>query len=136
MPPYQKPLPRIDADNRPFWEGCKRHELLLQRCLDCGKYIWYPRQFCGHCLSDNTEWVPASGKGTVYTFTVIRQTRARGFREEVPYVVAYIQLEEGVIIMSNVVRVAPEKVYIGMPVQVTFEDVTEEVTLPKFRPTG
>lgn len=136
MPPYQKPLPRIDADIRPFWEGCKRHELLLQRCLDCGRYIWYPRQFCGHCLSEKTEWVPASGKGTVYTFTVIRQTRARGFRDEVPYVVAYVQLDEGVIMMSNVVNIAPEKVHIGMPVRVTFDDVTEEVTLPKFRPAG
>jgi uncharacterized OB-fold protein len=136
MPSYQKPLPRIDADNRPFWEGCKRHELLLQRCLDCGRYIWYPRQFCGQCLSDNTEWVPASGKGTVHTYTIIRQTRARGFRDDVPYVLAYIELDEGVIMMSNVVRSAPENVHIGMPVQVTFEDVTEEVSLPKFRPTG
>jgi uncharacterized OB-fold protein len=136
MAPYQKPLPRIDADTQPFWEGCKRHELLLQRCLDCGRYIWYPRQFCGHCLSDNTEWVPASGKGTIYTYTVIRQTRARGFRDEVPYVVAYIELDEGVIMMSNVVRVAPEKLYVGMPVQVTFEAATEEVTLPKFRSAG
>jgi uncharacterized OB-fold protein len=136
MRSYQKPLPRIDTDTGPFWEGCKRRELLLQRCLDCGNYIWYPRHFCGHCLSDNSEWVPASGKGTVYTYTVIRQTRARGFRDEVPYVVAYIELDEGVIMMSNIVRVDPQKLHVGMPVQVSFDAATEEVTLPKFRPAG
>src|SRR3972149_11676871 len=93
---YEKALPHLDADTKPFWEYCKRHELRLQKCKDCGAYIWHPRRFCGDCLSDNTEWVKASGKGTVYTYTIVRPAYARGWHEEIPYVVAYIELEEGI----------------------------------------
>ena len=131
---YTKPLPRIDEESRGFWEACARHELYLQRCRDCGTTRFYPRALCPACLSSAIEWVRASGKGTVYTFTVTHQNQAPGFREEVPYVLAVVELAEGVRMMTNVVGCPPEDVRIGMPVEVVFEDVTPEVALAKFRP--
>ncbi|TMA99719.1 MAG: OB-fold domain-containing protein, partial [Deltaproteobacteria bacterium] len=89
---------------------------------------------CPACLSSATEWVRASGRGTVYSFTVTYQNQAAGFREELPYVLAIVELDEGVRMMTNVVGCAPDAVRIGMPVQVVFEDVTAEITLAKFRP--
>ena len=132
--PYRKPLPRIDEESRGYWEALARHELYLQRCRACGTFRFYPRALCPACLSDATEWVRASGRGTVYSFTVTYQNQAPGFREEVPYVLAIVELAEGVRLMTNVVGSSPETVRIGLPVEVVFEDVTPEITLPKFRP--
>ena len=131
---YTKPLPRIDEESRGFWEACARHEIYFQRCRDCGTTRCYPRALCPACLSSATEWVRASGKGTVYTFTVTHQNQAPGFREEVPYVLAVVELAEGVRMMTNIVGCPPEDVRIGMAVEVIFEDVTPEVALPRFRP--
>ena len=131
---YRKPLPRIDEESRGFWEALARHELYFQRCRDCGTKRLYPRALCPSCLSSATEWVRASGRGAIYSFTVTHQNQAPGFREELPYVLAIVELEEGVRLMTNVVGCAPETVRIGMPVAVVFDDVTPEVTLPKFRP--
>jgi uncharacterized OB-fold protein len=132
--PYKKFLPRIDEESRGYWEALARHELYFQRCRDCGKKRSYPRAVCPSCLSSNTEWVRASGKGTVYSFTVTHQNQAPGFREELPYVLAIVELAEGVRLMTNVIGCAPEQVRIGMAVAVAFEDCTPEITLPKFRP--
>src|SRR5207247_1198980 len=101
---------------------------------ECGTKRFYPRALCPRCLSSATEWVRASGWGTVYSFTVTHQNQAPGFREELPYVLAIVELDEGVRMMTNVVGCAPDAVRIGMPVQVVFEDVTAEITLAKFRP--
>ena len=131
---YAKPLPRIDEESKGFWEACQRHELYLQRCRGCQTLRYYPRSFCPSCLSEHIEWVRASGKATVYTFTVTHQNQAPGFRDALPYVLAYVELEEGVRLLTNIVGCAPTDVHIGMPVEVTFEDVTPHVTLPKFRP--
>ena len=131
---YRKPLPRIDEESRGFWEALARHELYFQRCRDCGTKRLYPRALCPSCLSSRTEWVRASGRGNVYSFSVTHQNQAPGFREELPYVLAIVELEEGVRLMTNVVGCASETVRIGMPVEVVFDDVTLEVTLPKFRP--
>ena len=133
---YPKPLPRIDEESKGFWEACQRHELYLQRCGECGAFRYYPRALCPSCLSDRTEWVPSSGKGTIYTFTVVYQNLAAGFRDELPYVLAYVELEEGVRMLTNIVGCPPEAVRIGMPVEVVFEDVTPAVTLPKFKPVS
>ncbi|MFQ5852919.1 MAG: Zn-ribbon domain-containing OB-fold protein [Candidatus Binatia bacterium] len=127
-------LPTIEGETRRYWEAAARHQLLIQRCRSCQSYQFYPRGFCGECYSLDMEWVPSSGKGTVWTFTVTRQNRDRSFREMVPYVLAYVELEEGVKMMTNIVECKPEEVFIGMPVEVTFEDVTREVSIPKFRP--
>jgi uncharacterized OB-fold protein len=131
---YKKPLPRIDEETRGYWEALARRELYFQRCRDCGTKRFYPRAVCPVCLSSATTWVRASGRGTVYSFTVTHQNQAPGFREELPYVLAYVELEEGPRLMTNVVGCAPDAVRIGMPVEVVFEDVTPEVTLAKFRP--
>ena len=132
--PYRKPLPRIDEESRGFWEALARHELYFQRCRDCGTKRFYPRAVCPTCLSSATEWVRASGRGSVYSFSVTHQNQAPGFREELPYVLAIVELEEGVRLMTNVVACAPDTVRIGMAVEVVFDDVTPEITLAKFRP--
>lgn len=135
MPDYKKPLPTADQDTKSFWDGCKRHDLLVQRCKACGKHQFYPRRHCAHCFSlDSMEWVKSSGKGTVYSFTVTYQNRAAGFKEDVPYVLAYVMLDEGVRMMTNVVGCKPEDVRIDMPVTVVFEDATPDVSIPKFQP--
>ena len=134
MAEYTKPLPDISAESRPFCEGCKRHEFLVQRCRACGARQHYPRGICAACWSDDLEWLPSAGRGAVYTFTATHRTQARGFKDEVPYVLAYVELEEGVQVLTNLVGCDPEKVRIGMPVRVTFEDVTPEISIPRFTP--
>jgi len=131
---YAKPLQHLDEENRPWWEALKRHELYLQRCRDCAAIRYYPRAQCPECLSPRTEWIRASGRGKVYTFTATWQNQAAGFRESIPYVMAYVQLDEGPKMLTNIIDCGPEQVKIGMPVEVVYEDVTAEVTLAKFRP--
>jgi uncharacterized OB-fold protein len=131
---YAKPLPHIDEENRPWWEALKRHELYIQKCRDCGDLRYYPRALCTNCLSSRTEWLRTSGHGKVYTFTATYQNQAAGFRESLPYIMAYVELDEGLKMLTNLVECRPEQVKIGMPVEVVYEDVTPEVTLAKFRP--
>jgi uncharacterized OB-fold protein len=129
-------LPRVDEESKGFWEACQRHELYAQRCRACQSLRYYPRALCPACLSDDTEWLRCSGRGAVYTFTVTHQNQAPGFREQLPYVLAYVELEEGVRLLTNIVGCSPDDVCIGMPVEVVFDDVTAEVTLPKFKPAA
>jgi uncharacterized OB-fold protein len=130
-----KPLPRIDEESRGFWEACRRHELRIQRCLSCGTYRHYPRAVCPQCLSSDVEWSLSSGRGTIYTFTVTYQNQAPGFREELPYVLAYVTLDdEGVLMLTNIVGCPVDAVRIGMPVEVVFDDVSDEIAVPKFKP--
>ncbi|GBD11030.1 hypothetical protein HRbin23_00680 [bacterium HR23] len=132
---YKKLLPAISGETRPYWEACKRGELLIQKCQKCGKYQFYPRGFCSHCWANEPpQWVKASGKGKVYTFTVTYQNRSPGYAEEVPYVLALVELEEGVRMFTNILECKPEDVRIGMPVEVVFRKVTDQVTIPYFRP--
>ncbi len=132
--PYQKYVPNFDQENRPYWEATKRHELYIQRCRDCGAVQFHPRVVCTACLSPNVQWVKASGRGKIYTFSVVNQNPTRGFRDSLPYIVAYVDLDEGVKMFANVVDCKPEEVKIGMPVEAVFADVTPEVTLVNFRP--
>ncbi len=134
MPEYTKPLPRPTNESAPFWEGCRRHELVIQRCEDCGVLIHYPKAICPGCQGSQLGWVRASGLGRVHTYTVIHRAFHPGFAEEVPYVAAVIELDEGVRLLSNLAGVDPQDVHVGMPVEVFFEEVTPDVTLPKFRP--
>lgn len=131
---YAKPLPHLDEENRPWWEAMKRHELYIQKCRDCGDIRYYPRALCTSCLSARTEWIRAKGRGKVYTFTTTYQNQAAGFRESLPYIMAYVELDEGLKMLTNLVECRPEEVKIGMPVEVVYEDVAPEVTLAKFRP--
>lgn len=131
-----KPVPRVDEESKGYWEACARHELYVQRCRDCGTVRYYPRALCPTCLAADPEWVLSSGRGTVYTYTVTYQNLAPGFRESVPYVLAYVELEEGVRLLTNIVDCAPDAVRIGMPVEVTFDDLTPDISVPKFRPVS
>lgn len=131
---YPKSLPRLDEENRPFWEACARHELYIQKCKSCGALRYYTRALCPACLSDRTEWIRSSGRGKVYTFTVTYQNQSAGFRENLPYVMAYVELDEGVRMLTNIVGCKPEEVKIGMPVEVTFEDATPKISIPLFKP--
>jgi uncharacterized OB-fold protein len=131
---YSKPLPEIDDINRPFWEATRHGELRLQRCKDC-RQVWYPAGTnCPKCLSTSFEWGPMSGRGTVWSFIVYHHCWHRGFEKEIPYNVAMIQLEEGPIVISNIVDVKNEAIKVGMPVKVVFEPATGEVALFKFKP--
>ena len=136
MTSYGGPLPDITPESRPFWEGCRRHELLLQRCRACGTLQHYPRGVCARCWGTALDWVPSAGRGTVYTFTVVHRSQTPGFKERVPYVLAYVQLAEGVQVLTNLVGCDPAAVTVDMPVQVAFEDVSGEVSLPCFTPAG
>jgi uncharacterized OB-fold protein len=129
----KKPLPRIDEENKWFWEASARHELVLQKCAECALLRFYPRALCPSCLSPKTEYLRASGRGKVYTFTVTHQNQAPGFRDELPYVMAYVQLDEGPRVLTNIVSTSPDDVKIGMPVEVVFEDVAEGLAIPKFK---
>ena len=132
--PATKPIPVPTRETQPYWEGCKQHELRIQQCAACGHSQFYPRLYCTACMSERVEWVTASGHGTVLSFTIVYRPVTQAFAADVPYVVALITLDEGPQLMSNVVGCAPETVHIGMPVEVTFEDWTEEISVPKFKP--
>ena len=132
----QKPLPRIDEVSRPYWEAAKRHELFLQQCQECGNYRYPPGETCPSCLSDRLEWNKASGRASVYTWTVFHQVYHPAFEKDVPYAVVAVELDEGPRLITNLVDCKVEAINIGMPVEVVFDDVTEEITLPKFRPVS
>ncbi|MBI4283869.1 MAG: Zn-ribbon domain-containing OB-fold protein [Chloroflexi bacterium] len=134
MTTYKKPIPIPDSVSEEYWNGAKRHELMIQHCKRCSAYVHYPRAICPRCLSDSLEWVQACGKGRVYSYTVVIQNAAPGFREEVPYIYAVVELDEGPHMFTNIVDCPIDECKIDMPVTVVFDDITPEVTLPKFKP--
>ena len=127
------PLPRPYQDTAAYWAAAKDHKFIIQYCTECNEYQFYPRGVCRHCLSSALEWRDASGKGEVYSFSVNHRAPHPGFADKVPFVLAIVELEEGPRMMTNIVDCDPETVRIGMAVSVVFEDVTDEVTLPKFK---
>jgi hypothetical protein len=134
MAEYKKPLPRPTAASLPFWEAAKRHELQIQHCGSCGALIFYPREVCPECLSSHLQWIKVSGKGTVYSYTIAQAPTHPAFAEDVPYVIAIVELAEGPHLTTNITGCKPEDVRVGMPVVAAFDDVTPEMTLVKFRP--
>lgn len=132
MSEYTKPLPKPTATSHPFWDAAKAHRLQLQQCSGCKAFIYYPRDRCPYCLSENLEWKPVSGKGHVYSYTVVRRASTRSFADK-PYVLAIVELDEGPHMTTNV-EATPESVKVGMPVTVCFDDVTPDRTLVKFKP--
>ena len=129
-----KPIPLPTLETAPYWDGCKQHQLRIQRCTACAHHQFFPRIYCTKCFSDRLEWVDASGKATVLSFTIVRRPVSPAFASEVPYVVALVTLDEGPQMMTNIIGCAPEEVAIGMPVEVIFEDRSEAISIPKFRP--
>lgn len=135
-PPIPRPLPEPTPLTQPFWEAARRHELVIQKCKKCGNHVFYPRYNCPTCGSRDLEWVTSSGKGNVYTFTVARRPTHPAFADRVPYVIAIVELEEGVHMTTNIVECQPDQVRVGMEVEAAFEDVSDEVSLVMFRPLG
>jgi uncharacterized OB-fold protein len=136
MSAVPKPLPEITPEMAPFWEAARRHELVVQRCHDCGTPRFPARDLCSRCLSRASDWIPVSGRGRLFSFAVMHQVYHPGFADEVPYAVVVVELEEGARLVSNLVGCPVSEIRIGMPVEVVFEDLTPEVTLPKFRPAA
>ncbi len=134
MSEYLKPLPEADEASRPFWDGAMDGRLVLMKCTACGTWRLPSRGHCDNCLSDQFTWETASGRGTVRTFGVMWQKYQAGWAAETPYNVTIVELEEGVTMFSSVIECAPGELHIGMSLQVVFEAVSPEMTLPKFRP--
>jgi uncharacterized OB-fold protein len=134
MANYNKPLPVLNEETKPYWDYCRKHELRMQKCTFCG-HIRFPISIlCPKCHSMEAEWAKLSGKGTIYSFTVYRVAYHPAFKDDIPYVVAIVRLAEGPSMESNITGCRVEDVRIEMPVEVCFEDVTGEVSLPKFKP--
>jgi len=127
--PIPRPVP--DVDNAPFWEGCREHELRLQRCNGCGTVRFPPRPRCHVCRSGAATWERMSGRGVVHTFTICHPPVLPAYADRVPYNVVVVELAEGPFLVSNLVDAEPE---VGAPVEVTWRDVDDKLTLPQFRP--
>lgn len=130
---FAKPLPVPTPATAPYWDAAREHRLVAPRCNTCGKLFFHPQAQCPNCISDDIGWETMSGRGTVYSCTVIRQPGHPAFQHEVPYVFAIIELEEGIRMASNVVGCAPQDVHPDQKVEVVFEEASPEITLPKFR---
>jgi hypothetical protein len=126
-----RPAPRPDPESAPYWSATLDSRLVVQRCTSCGHHQLYARAHCLQCRGA-VEWVDASGRGTIYSYTVIRQNFSRAFRDLLPYVVALVDLDEGPRVMTNIVNCDPADVRIGAAVQVRFEPVSDEAALPFF----
>ncbi len=127
----EMPLPHPTPLSKPHWDGCKEGKLRVQKCADCNAYIFIPAPCCSNCLGESLEWVDSSGRGELYSYTVVHRPQQPSFN--VPYIVAVIELEEGWYMLSNLQDIAPEEVEIGMPLEVVFEKRSPEITLPLFR---
>lgn len=133
MSDYARPLPQPTPETQPYWDGAKQGELRLQRCGDCDHVYFPARPFCPACSSRHVSWFTASGKGTLFSY-VINHRAPPGF--EAPYIIAVVQLEEGPRMMSNLVDCpqTPEAIELDMPLEVTFVEATEDISIPQFRP--
>jgi uncharacterized OB-fold protein len=125
-----RPLPRPTALSRPFWDACREHRLIVQRCDNCGAHVFIPQAFCPRCRSTSLSWVDSAGRGEIVTFTVVWRPQTPAF--EAPYVVAVVRLDEGYEMMTNIIETLPDAVEIGARVAIRFLDVTPEISLPCF----
>ena len=133
---YNKPVPVPQVESDFYWEKCKEHELWLRYDNDAQQAYFYPRDISPITFSRNTTWIQASGKATLYTYAIVHRAPHPGFVGDVPFVTAMVELEEGPIMPTNIVMddPTPEKLQIGMPLEVVFEDITDDISLPKFKP--
>lgn len=133
---YKKPVPMVTPESRFYWEKCKQHELWMRFCNHCQQPYFYPRDVCPMCGSRDVTWRQMSGRGRIHTFAIVHRAPTPAFADDVPFVTAIVELDEGPRMMTNILMddPTPEKLKVGMPVEVVFEDITEEISLPKFRP--
>ena len=138
MTSYNKPLPVAQPESDFYWQSAKDGKLVVQKCSSCGEAQFYPRALCTKCGSKSLEWTEASGKATLFTFAIVHQAPHPGFAGDTPYITAIVELAEGVKMPTQVVGVdpEPENLSIDMELEVVFDAVTDEVTLPKFKPVG
>jgi hypothetical protein len=136
----RKPLPAITTEAKPFWDAAAEQQLKIQRCQDCQAWVWTPRPSCSECGSEEVVWTLMSGKGEVYSFTVIRQVVGRAasqaFEPDIPYVIAWVDLDEGPRLITNIIGCPVDAVKLGMKVAVQFERAAERIWLPKFKPAA
>lgn len=128
-----RPQPPMSEVSRPFWDATRQQRYLVQWCVDCNRAVHFPRSFCPHCSGSALEWRPATGRGTVYSYTVDHRPQNPAFGAE-PYVVALVDLEEGVRVMTNIVGAPPGEVRVGLPVELTWEPLADGRNLPLFQP--
>jgi len=129
-------LPTPDPSTQPWWDAARHGRLLVKRCAACGRAHFYPRPFCPYCWSDQVDWEDASGQATLYTWSVVFQNDLPPFNERVPYIAAVVDLAEGPRMMTNLVDCRAEQLGVGMPLEVVFRPVADDVVLPMFRPLG
>ena len=129
-------LPSPDLETQEFWDGCRDGRFLLKHCNACGADHFYPRPFCPTCWSDDVEWREASGRATLYTYSIVRQNDLPPFNERVPYVAAIIELAEGPRVMTNIEGCAFDDLEIGMDLTVEYKPIADDVTIAVFRPAA
>ncbi|MCE2817304.1 MAG: OB-fold domain-containing protein [Ilumatobacteraceae bacterium] len=129
------PAPTVTQANAAFWAATAEGRFQLQRCNECDTVLWFPRRHCPSCWTDNVSTFDASGKGVVYSFTVIRKG-AMAYKESGPFVIAYVELAEGPRVMTNIVDCDVETVKVGMPVEVVWHDTGQGNALYRFRPVA
>jgi hypothetical protein len=135
----ERPLPQpITPEAKPYWEGAREGKLMLPRCRDCGKAHFYPRVVCPFCHSSNLEWVESSGRGKLFSFEIAHQVLNKSFKVKLPVVLAMVELDEGPRMLTNLINCTadPKALRCDMPVEVVFEKLTDQVTLPLFQPAG
>lgn len=130
---YHKALPITKGIAETFWTSLKDRKFMIQSCTDCTKQIFYPRVVCPHCGGSHVEYAEHEGTGEIYSFSVTHRTRLPGFKDEVPYVLALVDIDGGGRMMTNIIDCDPNEVQIGAKVKIAFTDVTEEITLPHFK---
>lgn len=131
---YDKPMPPLNRESKPFWDSLHEHAMRLQRCAECGKIRHYPRPVCDNCYSMEADWVRASGAGKVHSWTVSYHAFHPGFLGSLPLILLTVDLDEGVRMCAQARDMTPEQIKVGMPVQLDYEDATDKLTLPVFRP--
>ena len=129
---YAKPVPEPSRESRPYWDALHEGRLVIQQCGACGRLRHYPRPVCDACYSMESTWRQVSGRGRLHSWTVAHHPFHPGFKGELPYVLATVDLEEGVRMLAQLRGVAPDAIAVGLPVEVAFERATEELTLPVF----
>ena len=136
--PKSKPIPRPDELTQPFWDAAKEHRLVIQRCRKCGYYNHPPKPLCDKCASEDLAFGPISGKGKIYSYTLMRQRNIPGFEADIPYLNIIVELDEQpmLFMIANLRGGDPNQVKIGQQVEVVFEEVTDTITLPQFKVTG
>ena len=127
MSTMKLPTPAVNEETQAFWDGTSRGQFLLKKCRACEEFHYYPRTKCPFCHSDETEWHPSSGRGSLYAFSTLRRTRE-------PFTLAYVTLEEGVSVLTNIVECDPDTLAIGQPVEVVFRQNDDGFHLPFFKP--